>query len=247
MIEKQQFKNTTGGFIGAVVIGPKGQETGIPVEPGGFVWLSEQEQVLTANAPRRPEDNPFIEQSRQIFDPVSGDSKTETFTPLVPVNEGRYTPSQGRYVPGTLNDAQATAEAALAATGEQPQTVTAQPRDAETRHEEVSLLGTAAMPGTPAPAPPVPSRAAAAAEAEQQEETPEAPVAPVEPPTTPQTPEEAPVTTEETAAVDPAIGEETGAATTPTTPPAEGEYQAHEEVGTPTAPTQPAPYTPPSE
>jgi hypothetical protein len=243
-VEKQQFHNESGGYLGVVVIGPKGAETGVAVEPDGYVWLSREEQVLTANAPRRPEDNPFLERTDKYIDQLTGEEKERTYTPLVPSSNARFVPSEGRYIPETTNDVQATAHAQQAATASEPTTVLPERRDVETQHQARSLEGTAALPGTPTPK--APSRAAAAAQAAQ--ERPEAPDEPQAPPQAPQTSQEEPVQDEETAAaVDPSIGEETGAAVPPTTPAPEGEYQAGEEVGTPTAPSHPAPYTPPSE
>lgn len=248
-IQKQQFQNMSGGHLGVVVIGPKGVETGIPVPPDGFVWLSEEEQILTANAPRSPKDNPFTEKTRSYIDSDTGEAKTETYTPLVPSSEERFVPSQARYVPGTLNDVQSSAQAAQAATASEPTTVLAEPKSAETRAAEIREIGDTATPGQPVAPPPVPSRAAAAAAATQEPSpTPAPPQETPAPPPAPQEPQEAPTVPEETAAaVDPEIGEETGAAEQPITPPSQGSYAAGEEVGTPDAPAQPAPYTPTSE
>lgn len=57
---KTEFRNDSGGITGVVTIEPGGKEVGIPVQPGATVWLSEDEQIATANAPVRDEDNPFI-------------------------------------------------------------------------------------------------------------------------------------------------------------------------------------------
>lgn len=57
--QKSQFKNTSGHVIGVVQMSPKGEPAGIPLFPEDTIWLSEQEQALTANAPRHDEDNPF--------------------------------------------------------------------------------------------------------------------------------------------------------------------------------------------
>lgn len=58
-ITKDQFRNDSGGVAGAIVLDGTGQKS-IAVLPGDTVWLTEDEQALTANAPRREEDNPFI-------------------------------------------------------------------------------------------------------------------------------------------------------------------------------------------
>lgn len=56
---KDEFENTTKGHVGVITLDPTGKERGIAVRPGATVWLTEAEQILTANAPRRDEDNPF--------------------------------------------------------------------------------------------------------------------------------------------------------------------------------------------
>lgn len=67
-ITKAEFRNTTGGYVGAVTYTPRGEERGIAVPPGGTVWLSEDEQLLTANGPRDPKNNPFLPQSFEVKD-----------------------------------------------------------------------------------------------------------------------------------------------------------------------------------
>ncbi len=56
-----EYENVSGGWIG-VKVKDESRRTGFrghPVSPGGRVSLSEEERVATANAPRKPEDNPF--------------------------------------------------------------------------------------------------------------------------------------------------------------------------------------------
>lgn len=114
-IEKAQFRNETEGWVGAVRIGVKGDERGVAVAPGETVWLSEPEQVLTANAPRRAEDNPFIPQPRIKVDPVTGERTEFMVTPLIRVSEDRFVPTSDRPIPGDLPQAPAAAPAAPAA------------------------------------------------------------------------------------------------------------------------------------
>jgi hypothetical protein len=58
---RDEFRNTTDGFIGVVqFVGPHREPKGTAVEPHGTVWLNEDEQILTANAPRSDADNPFV-------------------------------------------------------------------------------------------------------------------------------------------------------------------------------------------
>lgn len=56
---KDEFRNVTTGWIGVVTIDGRGDSQGIPVAPGQSVWLSEEEQIATANAPQSDADNPF--------------------------------------------------------------------------------------------------------------------------------------------------------------------------------------------
>lgn len=244
-IEKQQFRNDSGGHLGAVVIGPKGEDRGIGIAPGETVWLSEAEQILTANAPRDPKDNPFIEQERIVTNHETGAKETIKITPLVPINENRFVPANERFVPGNLVGASDSRVAADAAKGEEPSVPVAEQRDSVTRHEEVEELGKEARPGD---LPPTPSRARVAAEAAQPaEEAPEpspgilGPPAPHQPPRAPE-----PAPEEHAEQVRPEIGEETGQAQAPSGEPVEGEYAQNEEVGQPDAPQQqpPPPFTP---
>lgn len=238
-IEKQQFQNNTDGWVGAVVIGPKGDERGIAVAPGGTVWLSEPEQALTANAPRRAEDNPFIEQTIMRTDPTTGATTEEKVTPLTAISEGRFVPSSIRYIPGNTGGAGDTAAAQAAATAEEPTTPTVLDLGALQRHAEVEQMGEDAQPNQNPPVPRAAAMAAAAAAASDS--------GAVEPVADPEVVEQT-LADEETAAATPAEGEEVGAATPPTGPAPEGEYTAQEEVGTPVGQqTQPAPYTPPQE
>lgn len=186
--EKQQFRNNTEGWLGAVMIGPRGDDRGIAVEPGGTVWLSEAEQRLTANAPRQPEDNPFIERDHIVVDPLTGEESTVRITPLTAISEDRYVPAGNRPIPADTPVARGNAAAELAAKGDEPVSVVPEQRNAETRAEEVEQT-----------VPPVPARAAAAAEAAQS-------------------PAPAPATQEEAVKVDPNVGEETGVAPGPQPP-----------------------------
>jgi hypothetical protein len=225
-IEKQQFVNNTGGYIGAVIITARGEDRGIAVEPGGTVWLSEAEQELTANAPRQAKDNPFIPQILQRTNPETGVAEDYEVTPLTPSSEERYVPSSRRPIPGTLSEHHALAASQQAATGDEPEVVVDDRKTVESRTEEV-LAG--------ASQPKVPPRAAAAAAA--QPPAPE-PVSPESPGV--RQPEET------------AKAEEEQATAVEAQPPTEGGYQAGEEVGTPVAPqpptddTEKTPGTPPA-
>lgn len=269
-IEKQQFKNQSGGHLGVTVITARGDDKGISVEPDGTVWLSEAEQRLTANAPRRPEDNPFIEQTLTRRSNETGELEDYKVTPLVAVSEDRFVPAEARPIPGDIPASRSAAAAQLAATAEEPTVPTVVDQGAIGRDAEVASLGEDVQPGQ---VPPPPARAAAAvAAADALSEVPPTPpetgapddvdlsglATPEEPPAPEPAPEpqeapvepSAPVQTppEETAEqVDPAVGEETGAATPPAGPAPEGEFAASEEVGTPVPPSAPAPWSPGSQ
>jgi hypothetical protein len=57
--EKDEFVNVSDGWVGVTTLRPNGDQRGIAVEPGGSTFLTEEEQILTANAPRDDKDNPF--------------------------------------------------------------------------------------------------------------------------------------------------------------------------------------------
>jgi hypothetical protein len=78
-MEKQKFRNMTGGFIGVMVENDHGKMSGISLAPGEGWELSEREQRATANAPRDPKDNPFI---GGFKDPDTG----ETGPALLPID-----------------------------------------------------------------------------------------------------------------------------------------------------------------
>jgi hypothetical protein len=65
--DKDEFRNMTSGWLGVVEINHEGRAMGTSVEPGGSCFLSEEEQILTANAPREDADNPFANGSLKIL------------------------------------------------------------------------------------------------------------------------------------------------------------------------------------
>lgn len=103
-LEKRKFINPTPGWVGCTIINEEGKREGFPVEPGGgFVWLSEQEERLTAEATRLPQDNPFVKAwERQTGVDAAGDpiTVTEHGTLVLaddsarPTASSRFTPSQ---------------------------------------------------------------------------------------------------------------------------------------------------------
>jgi hypothetical protein len=80
--KKDEFRNTSTGWLGVVTIDGRGDHTGTPVAPGDSVWLSEEEQIATANAPRSEDDNPFLPRSQPIFN-EDGDEVDRVVQPLL--------------------------------------------------------------------------------------------------------------------------------------------------------------------
>lgn len=100
--QQRKFINPTPGYVGANVFGPDGKPTSIAVEPGGEVWLTPEEERMTAEAPRLAQDNPFIKEWEEPVDWDSFGEATRTVTrkgtlvlseePARPVASSRYIP-----------------------------------------------------------------------------------------------------------------------------------------------------------
>ena len=100
-VERAEFRNTTTGYVGAVRLDNRGEARGVAVAPGESVWLGQEEQELTANAPRRPESNPSLPQPFEQRGPNTGEVLEEgERAPLELVTEARPTPTSMRQVPG---------------------------------------------------------------------------------------------------------------------------------------------------
>lgn len=107
---RDEFINVSDGWVGVVQLGIHGEPRGAAVEPRGNVWLSEEEQILTANAPRRDEDNPFVNgclelrtrgveiKSRRPYGEVPKPTVEEEETGAAPAPEGE--PEKGSLAPG---------------------------------------------------------------------------------------------------------------------------------------------------
>lgn len=91
---KAQFRNRTTGYVGVNVINEEGKEHGAAVDPGGTVWLSEREQMMTANAPRKPENNPFVGGH------PDGGPALELITELRPIGAGESDRPIGAHLSG---------------------------------------------------------------------------------------------------------------------------------------------------
>jgi hypothetical protein len=78
--EQRKFINPTPGFVGANVFGGDGKPTAIAVEPGGEIWLTPEEERMTAEAPRLAMHNPFVMEWEEPieFDSFGGVTATAT-------------------------------------------------------------------------------------------------------------------------------------------------------------------------
>jgi hypothetical protein len=93
---KQLFRNTTSGWLGVITIDRRGERHPIAVAPGDTVWLSPEEQEVTAMAPRLPANNPFVAQPFKEFD-STGELLEEGSRPqLVLETQERPTPATRR-------------------------------------------------------------------------------------------------------------------------------------------------------
>lgn len=87
------FRNDSGGWIGVVTIEPGGDRRAISVPPGHEVWLSEEEQILTANAPRAEADNPLTNGSLTCVTEAGDVKNRRALRPDTPV-AAEATPEQ---------------------------------------------------------------------------------------------------------------------------------------------------------
>lgn len=92
MDETREFENTTQGWLSAVKRNDEGKLRNVMVEPGGSVFLTQEEEVATANAPAKASNNPFLPQAFKVHDEQTGDVLEEGVRPqLRLVEEARAT------------------------------------------------------------------------------------------------------------------------------------------------------------
>lgn len=60
MAQRDEFRNVGKGWCHVITIDRRGEQRGIAVAQGDRILLTEEEQIATANAPRDPDNNPFI-------------------------------------------------------------------------------------------------------------------------------------------------------------------------------------------
>lgn len=102
--ERRKFHNPTESFVGAVIYDDDGKRRGVPVEPRGYIWLSEREERATAEAPVRAQDNPFVREWDEIVErtPEGEPLRTERRSGMLvladpearPIGSERFTPSE---------------------------------------------------------------------------------------------------------------------------------------------------------
>lgn len=131
-VTRDLFRNDSGGWQGVVTIEPGGGHRAISVAPGHEVWLTKEEQVLTANAPRTEGDNPLINGALTC---VTEAAEVATRRPLRP----------GAAVAETPEEPPAPEEE----TGAPPQTPGAPNEGERAPHEEVGTPEAAAQPSAP--------------------------------------------------------------------------------------------------
>lgn len=83
MDERDEFVNRTQGWVGYIRINRKGDEVAESLEPGDRVFLTAEEQLLTARSHRRAEDSPFETRSIVHFDQRTGEIIDQFDAPLL--------------------------------------------------------------------------------------------------------------------------------------------------------------------
>lgn len=265
-VDKKCYLNQTAGWLGVVKLDHLGAPYGDSVEPHGHVYLSDEEAILTARAPKSAKDNPFEEQSF-MFQDQNGTHVEQMMRALVLVTDDSDVPSDDRYVPipgGSLNPHKIAADAArvdaaLDGQDEAPREVPTEPVEGKLvpAMTHASVAPATARPAVVRPGPQGEAKDQYAHDehTETAESWTDNPSRTLEPqqgslggenvaeserrPAPPQRPAPDSVGAKagaEEHAAETAKGEETGAAERPSGKPAEGEFAQHEEVGSPDAP-----------
>lgn len=119
--EQRKFVNPTSGFVGANIFGPDGKPTAVPVEPGGEVWLTPEEERMTAEAPRNAADNPFIREWQEAveFDTFGEPTRFITRQGILVLSDDPPRPvASDRFIP----DREPVAERSVEDTPDEPET-----------------------------------------------------------------------------------------------------------------------------
>lgn len=222
MEPRQQFRNTTPNVLGVNIFEPgTGKPTAIALMPDETVWMSEDEQRMTAQAPRDHRANPFVTgalvavtDERPIGKnarPIAGILGGAVQGPVSPTLQQDPDAQSGEPVPDSIfEDTPEDRAARERAEAERQGRIGAVPARQVVEPEPGALGGDDTAP------PPVGDEDAGPGDQLEGED-----------------PGSEEAAGEETAAE----GEETGAAIEPQGDPPEGEFAQHEEVGDPDAPS----------
>lgn len=96
--KKIEYLNVTQGYLGAVTINRRGEEVSVPVEPGGRVFLSDEERELTEQSHAQRKDSPFEPQDIVHRDNLTGEVTFEGH--LCPLEDATQFARSGGRLPG---------------------------------------------------------------------------------------------------------------------------------------------------
>jgi hypothetical protein len=108
---RSEYENTRDHFIGVMTEREDRKMKALAVAPNATIWLTEEEEIATANAPRSDADNPFINGDLKLLTPskmVANRRPTgDTTKAQVPVPEAPVPPSAEEPAPdaGDAGDA----------------------------------------------------------------------------------------------------------------------------------------------
>jgi hypothetical protein len=102
MEDRAKFRNRSTGRVGVIKIKATGERHAISVAPGEEVWLTQQEIIESAEAPRQAKDSPFEPRRIRVVDEETGQPAVdeddnpifrEEPAPLEQLTEGRPVPT----------------------------------------------------------------------------------------------------------------------------------------------------------
>jgi hypothetical protein len=102
MEDRAKFRNRSTGRVGVIKIKATGERHAISVAPGEEVWLTQQEIIESAEAPRQAKDSPFEPRRVPVIDEETGQPAVnedgsgifrEEPAPLEQLTEGRPVPT----------------------------------------------------------------------------------------------------------------------------------------------------------
>lgn len=98
------FENTTAGWVGAIKLMRNGDRRAVAIEPHGRIELTEEEQQLTADAPRNAADSPFEPKEYASYDEAGEVVEQGVRPALREVTEERETPAKREAPEGTRDE-----------------------------------------------------------------------------------------------------------------------------------------------